>query len=327
MAMSAHQLREKLKGVITLVMTPYKKNMDLDLGTLKEMLKFQIKKFRGKDVVFLAGGSTSEFYAMNDDEYKIYVKTVVEAVNGELPVIMGSARAGTRYTIEASRYAQDAGVDGVMVIMPYYHPVTEECLYEHYRKVADSVKIGVTIYNNPVPSKLYLYPEVLRKLSKIDNIVGLKENTSNPMLFYSIMKSIDPKDMAVFTGLGENMFQYTAILGARAFVCDIANFVPDIALGIYDAAVAGDYAKMTALVDKVYPVYQFRGRIAKKHGPVPSIVTDYLGAGEVPIYQSVVKEAMKLTGLDIGKVREPMYNLNDEEVGELREILKSIDVL
>jgi 4-hydroxy-tetrahydrodipicolinate synthase len=327
MTMSPHQLREKLKGVITLVMTPYKKNMDLDLVALREMLRFQVKKFKGKDVVFLAGGSTSEFYAMNDDEYKIYVKAVVEAVNGELPVILGSARAGTRYTIEASRYAQDAGADGVMVIMPYYHPVTEECLYEHYRAVANALKIGVTVYNNPMPSKLYIYPELMKKLSKIDNIVGLKENTSNPMLFHSLMKAIDPEDMVVFTGLGENMFQYTAILGARAFVCDIANFVPDIALGIYDAAVARDYVKMTALVDKVYPVYQFRGKIAKKRGPVPSVITDYLGAAEVPIYQSVVKEAMKLTGLDIGKVREPMYNLNDEEIGELRGVLKSIGVL
>lgn len=325
--MSPSELKDNLKGPISLVMTPFKENGDLDYSALKEVLVSLVKKFKGKDVVFLAAGSTGEFYAMNDEEYKLYVKTVVEAVNGEIPVLMGAARPGTRWAIETSKYAQDAGVDGIMMVNTYYHPTNEECIYNHYKEIAGSLEIGLVIYNNPLTTKLYIYPELMKKLSKIDNIVGLKENTSNPMLFYRMSKTIDPKDMKMFTGLGETMFRYTSLIGDRAFVCDIANYVPDIAFGIYDAAVAKDYDKMNALVDKIDPVYQFIGKLGKKHGPVPSVITDYLQLEGIPIYQSVIKESMKLIGLNAGKVRDPMYNLNSDEIDELRGILKLVGAL
>ena len=325
--MSPEKFQDSLKGPISLVMTPFKENGDLDVTALKEMLKHLVKKFKGKDVVFLAGGSTGEFYALNDEEYKLYVKTVVEAVNGEIPLLIGTARAATRYTIEASKYAQDAGADGLLIVNVFYHPTFEECIYNHYKEIANSLKIGIVIYNNPMTTKLYIYPDLMKRLSKIDNIIGLKENTNNPMLFYRMFKTIDPKDMKVFTGLGETMFKYTALVGDRAFVCDIANYVPDIAFSIYDAAVARDYDKMAELIDKIDPVYQFIGKLGKKYGPVPSPITNYLQLDGIPIYQSVIKEAMKLIGLNVGKVRGPMYNLNKEEVNELRSILKLVGAL
>jgi len=324
MSLTPYELKNKLRGIVSLVMTPFKENGDLDVQTLREVLKKQVKEFKGKDLVFLAGGSTAEFYAMNDEEYKLYVKTVVEAVNGEIPVIMGTARCGTRYTIEASKYAQDAGVDGIMVVNSFYHAITEECVYQHYKEVAGSVDLGVVVYNNPMTTKLYIYPDQMKRLSKIDNIVGLKENTSNPMLFYRTFRTIDPKDMVVFTGLGEVMFLYTAVLGCPGFVCDIANYVPEIAFGIWDAAKARDFTKLVSLIDKIDPVYRFIGKVAKQNGPISSVKTDYLSFAGTPIYQSVIKEAMKITGNDVGKVRGPMYNLSNEEIEELKGIIKTI---
>lgn len=323
MSMTYDKLRKSLKGPVHLVMTPVTANEDIDYVVLKELIKTNIENFKGNDCVFLAGGSTSEFYGWTDEMFKKYVNVVVEAVNGAFPVVFGTSRPGTRYSIEMSKYAEAAGADGVMIVNSYYHPVTDECVYEHYKAIADSVKCGVVIYNNPMTTKLFIYPDMMKRLSKIDNIVGLKENTDKPGMFYRTYKTIDPNDMTVFTGLGETFFQYTALHGSRAFVTDLCNFLPKKAFAIYNAAKAEDFKKLTSLIDELDPLEQFKGKVAAKQN-VSTAFSTYLPVGGVPIYQSVIKESMKIVGLPIGKVMRPMYNLNSGEIAELKGILKSL---
>lgn len=327
MSMQPKELKDKLKGVLHLVMTPFDENEELDEKALRESLKHVVNKLKGEDAVFIPTGSTGEFYAMTDKECKKVAKIAVEEVNGEFPVMVGTARAGTKATLEMSRYAQDIGADGVMIVLPYYHLTTREGLYRHYKKVADNLDIGIMIYNNPVTSKMWIPPDLMARLSRIDNIVADKENTTNAVAYYWMQKAVDPEDMVIVCGLGQLMYPFEALYGCPGYVTELANFVPEIATGIYKAAMQKDFNKLTELIDKIAHYHQFIGKIAQKRGALPTSLSPHIAIAELPFYQSVCKEAMNLIGLPGGRARDPMENITAEEKEELRGILKDMGVL
>jgi len=325
--MKPQELKENIKGIVHLVMTHFDEEGEVDEKAIRVSVKHVANALKGIDAVFLTTGSTAEFYAMTDEECKKIIKTVIEEVNGEYPVITGTARAGTKWTIEMSQYAQDAGADGVMIISPYYNPVTQEGLYRHYKKIAESIDIGIMIYNNPVISKLWIPPELMARLSKIENVVALKENTADALKYYWMQKAIDPEDMVIICGIGQLMFPFEAIYGCPGFVTELANFAPHIAVDFYKAAMKRDFDKLTELTDKIAPYHQFINKLAQKRGVLPTILSQYMSGSVLPFYQSIIKEAMSLIGLPGGKVREPMENLTAQEKEMLREVLENMDVL
>ena len=327
MSMKPQELKENTKGIVHLVMTHFNEEGEVDEKAIRVSVKHVANALKGIDAVFLTTGSTAEFYAMTDEECKKIIKTVIEEVNGEYPVITGTARAGTKWTIEMSQYAQDAGADGVMIISPYYNPVTQEGLYRHYKKIAESIDIGIMIYNNPVISKLWIPPDLMARLSKIENVVALKENTADALKYYWMQKAVDPEDMVIICGIGQLMFPFEAIYGCPGFVTELANFAPHIAVDFYKAAMKRDFDKLTELTDKIAPYHLFINKLAQKRGVLPTILSQYMSGSVLPFYQSIIKEAMSLIGLPGGKVREPMENLTAQEKEMLREVLENMDVL
>lgn len=327
MSMSPKQLKERIKGVLHLVMTPFDENEELDEKALREGVRYAVDKLKGEDAVFIPTGSTGEFYAMSDEECKRVAEIVVEEVNGKFPVIVGTGRAGTRLTIKMSRLAQDIGADGVMVVLPYYHLVTKEGIYRHYKKIAESIDIGVMVYNNPEVSKLYIEPDLMAKLSKIENIIADKENTPNAVGYYWMQRAVDPEDMVIVCGLGQLMYPFEALFGCPGYVTELANFAPDIATGLYKAALQKDLNKLTELADKIAIYHEFITKLARKRGALPTVLSPHITINELPFYQSVCKEAMNLVGVPGGRVRDPMENITSEEKDELKGILKDMGVL
>lgn len=325
--MKPQELKENIKGIVHLVMTHFDEEGEVDEKAIRVSVKHVANALKGEDAVFLTTGSTAEFYAMTDEECKKVIRTVIEEVNGEFPVIAGTARAGTKWTIEMSQYAQDAGADGVMIISPYYNPVTEEGLYRHYKKIAESIDIGIMIYNNPLISKLWIPPDLMARLSKIENVVAVKENTADALKYYWMQKAVDPEDMVIICGIGQLMYPFESIYGCPGFVTELANFVPHIAIDFYKAALKRDFDKLTELTDKIAPYHQFINKLAQKRGVLPTILSQYMSGSVLPFYQSIIKEAMSLIGLPGGKVREPMENLTAQEKEMLREVLVNMDVL
>jgi len=324
MGMKPNELRDSLKGIVHLVMTPFNDKNEVDVPALKGYLEKQVEMFKGEDVVFLIGGSTAEFYAMTDEEFKVCAKTCVEAVDGKFPTIVGTGRGGTDYTLEVSKFAQDIGADGAMVVNPYYHAPTIDGLYRHYEILGNELDIGIVIYNNPSTSSVWIDPASMVKMSKIPNVVGLKENIGCIKTLYRINKLIDPKDMAVFTGIGHDMYQYASLFGCKGFVSELLHFAPEIGFEIYKSGQEKDFIKMQALCEKVDPFFEMFGKCPSRRPGIPSTSSFMnIGAG-TPFYQSIIKTAMDLVGLPGGKVREPMENLTSEEVDEMREILINI---
>ena len=327
MSMEPKELKDKIKGIIHLVVSPFDKNGQLDEKMLRKSLNFTINALKGQDAVFLTTGSTAEFYAMTDDECKKAIAVAVEEVAGKFPVIAGTGRPGTKLTIEMSQSAQNLGADGVLVVSPYYQPATKEGLFRHFKEVAENIDIGIMIYNNPVTSKLWIPPELMARLSKIENIIADKENKTNAVAYYWMQKAVDPKDMVIICGIGQLMYTFYALYGCPGFVTEFANFAPDIAISFYEAAQQRDFDKLTQLADKIAPYQQFLVELARKRSAIPTVLSPYISSGELVLYQTVIKEAMSLVGLPSGAVREPMENLTAGEKEQLRKVLTDMGIL
>ncbi|MHC4155254.1 MAG: dihydrodipicolinate synthase family protein [Planctomycetota bacterium] len=307
MAMSPNELKDKIKGVIHLVVTHFDEDDRVDEKALRKSVGHVANALKGIDAVFLATGSTAEFYAMTDEECKKLIAIIIDEVAGRFPVIAGTGRPGTKYTIEMSQFAQEASADGVLIVSPYYQPGTEDGLFRHFESVAESIDIGIMIYNNPTTTKLWIPPPLMARLSKIPNIVA--------------------KDMVIICGIGQLMYPFFALYGSPGFVSELANFAPELAIAFYRAGQQKDFDKLTQLCDKFAPYQEFLSRVAQKRGLIPTILSPYIASNGLPFYQSVIKSAMSLVGLPGGPVRGPSENLTEEERKELRLVLEGMGVL
>lgn len=322
--MQLSDLKKAMKGVFVVQITPFNKDGSLDLEGMRANTHWLVERMSGKDFALVPLGSTGEFYAMSDDECKAVIKMVVEEVNGRLPVIAGTARAGTQETIKMCQYAQSVGADGVQVVLPYYHIPEEEGMYQHYRQVAESVNIGVMLYNNPGVSSSWVKPALMAKLSKIPNFIAVKESTPSILSYYRMQKTVDPKDTAILCGPGEQMFSFEAVYGCTGFVTYVANFAPELSYLIYEAAVARDFNKLAKLVNSMAPLFSFMAKVSISHGPD----TAARGSEAEPVmFISATKAAMDILGLRGGEVRLPLTGINEEEKAELSGILKAMNIL
>ncbi|MEM3503650.1 MAG: dihydrodipicolinate synthase family protein [Nitrososphaeria archaeon] len=309
-----------MKGVVHIVqLTPFKEDEEIDYEALKENTKFLVEKQSYGPMVLTPVGSTGEKYALTDEEWKKVVKTVIDAANGKLPVVPGTSHSGTKVAVERSKYAADVGADGVMVVLPYYHVPEEEGLYLHYKKICDAINIGVVPYNNPDVSKIYMKPYILRKLVETtSNIVAVKENTPYIPTLYEQIKAVGDK-VPILQGRGDWWFAATAFLGVRGFISGYANFMPEFSIDLLRAGLNGDYPKLKLLMEKLYPLEEFIGRMSKKYGPSTTILP-YPYVSSYMIF-GVMKAAMNILGLRGGYMRLPMLDIKEEDKRELEKIL------
>jgi 4-hydroxy-tetrahydrodipicolinate synthase len=323
--MNLDSLKKAMKGVFVVETTPFNKDDSMDLDGMRENTRWLVEFGKGKDFAIVPVGSTGEFYALSTDENKVIIKMVVKEVNGSLPVIAGGGRAGTRETIKICQYAESVGADGVQVILPYYHIPEEEGLFLHFKELAESIKIGIIIYNNPAPTGSWIKPSLMAKLAKIPNVIAVKENTPDIRAYYKMVRTIDPKDLTIICGIGEQMFSFESLYGCPGFVTSLANFAPGLSYSVYEAAVRRDFDKMRSLNDLLAPYFDFLNQAVINHGPHVGIAGASIQAGYM--YLAVIKAAMDMLGLRGGEVRLPLIGLNNNEKGELREILRGMKLL
>jgi len=319
--MKPEELREYLfnGAVLVVQLTPFRKDGKIDYEGLKRNTSFLVEKRHYGPLVLIPVGSTGEKYSVTDEEWKSIVKTVVDVANGKVPVIPGASHSGTMVALERSKYAEDIGADGVMIVLPYYLVPEEEGLYLHYKKIADSIDIGVMIYNNPDVSKVYMKPHVLKRIvENTDNIVAVKENTPYIPTLYEQIKTVGDK-VPILQGRGEWWFATTAFLGVRGYISGHANFMPEFCIDLLRAGLNGDYVKLKELMKKLDPFEEFVAKMCKKYGPSTTILP-YPYVGSYMIY-GVYKATMDMLGLAGGYMRLPMLDLKDEDKEELEKII------
>ena len=163
------------KGCGTAIVTPFIGD-EINYEEFEKLIEFQIKE--GIDAIVVCG-TTGEASTMTDLEKKEAIKFVIDKVNKRVPVIAGTGGNNTKYSIELSSYAEKAGADGLLLVTPYYNKTTPKGLIAHYKKIAESTKLPIILYNVPTRTGMTISPSTYLELSKIENIVATKEASGN----------------------------------------------------------------------------------------------------------------------------------------------------
>ena len=328
--MTPSELKGHLKGLCFVNVTPFDEDGTLNLDAYRENLRFTLDKVRGVECTITPCGSNGEFASMSEEEHRSVIKACVEVVNGEHPVIAGAGRASTYETVKMCRYAQEVGADGVQIIHPYYFVPTLDGMYQHYKTVAESIDIGIVVYNNPAFSQSWINPKLMRRI--VDDtegkICGIKENTPHLMLFDAMVQAMKGTGVSISSGFGEKWYAYQFPYGADGFVSPFGNFFPEFPIKLYQAAQKYDFDAIRGLLDTMEPYYAFVGRCSAARGDT-GVIGKPGGSiyGEGNVRFGILKEAMNLMGLRGGYMRLPLTGLNDKERDELREILRALKLL
>ena len=288
----------EFEGSYTVMVTPFTEDgAAVDVAALERFVDWQI----GEGVPGLIPlGSTGEFLSVSEDERRQVVEGVVARAGGRVPVVVGTADEWTPRAVAFSREAERMGASGVMVVPPYYASPTEDELFEHYRRIAESISLPVMVYNNPNTSNVDLRPAFVARLAGIDNVSYIKESSGDISRVEEIHR-LAPGRMTVFAGY----HAYDSIrLGAKGYVSVCGNIVPRLSADVYDlTARRGDHEAGRAVYRRLLPV-------------IDAIAGD--------LYVSATKAAMEIVGMPMGPPRPPRLPLPAPQTAALRRILAGL---
>ncbi|WP_415762939.1 dihydrodipicolinate synthase family protein (plasmid) [Priestia megaterium] len=294
----------KFHGVIPPVSTIIDANECLDEKGMKNLIDFLIES-KVNGLFFL--GSGGEFSQMSTSLRKKVAEFAVEYVNGRLPVLIGTGTPSTKETISLSMHAKEIGADGIVVINPYYWPLSEDNLFQHFAQIAEKVDMPILLYNFPALTGQDLSPEfVLKLVESYPNIVGIKETVdavAHTREMILTVKAAHP-DFAVFSGYDDH-FLNTLSLGGDGSIPGTANFAPELSTSIYQSFMEKNYAhaiETHRLLSSLLSLYQI----------------------DKP-FVSVIKEALSLRGVEIStNMIAPARRLNEEKKEQVKKILNQV---
>ena len=208
------------KGCGTAIATPFNDN-GVNFDEFKKLIEFQISE--GVHALIVCG-TTGESSTMTLDEKKQTIKFAVDIVNKRIPVIAGTGGNNTNSVIELSKYAESVGVDGLLIVTPYYNKTTQKGLIEHYKAVANSTKLPIILYNVPSRTGLNVTPETCLELSKIENIVAIKEASGNLSQVAKIA-SLCKDDLHIYSGNDDQVLPVLS-LGGLGVISVVSNIAP-----------------------------------------------------------------------------------------------------
>jgi 4-hydroxy-tetrahydrodipicolinate synthase len=228
-------------AVYVTTVTPFDSNLGLDLNGIKSLVEHIVE--RGvKHIVPL--GTTGEFSSLTMTEKKKVVDQTIEYA-GNAEVIAGVSSTVFTEIIELSKHAEDAGASSVLVIPPYYLRPSQDAMVDYFKELLGRIDMKVWVYNNPAQTKVDLTPTTIEKLSGVEGLVGIKDARSDLLAHRSVIKTLKGKKK-ILGGLEEYAF-HSLLLGSDGFTTSIANFLPELPLGIYSAFVNGDLVEANRL--------------------------------------------------------------------------------
>jgi len=284
----------RLHGIITALVTPFSNNGQVDEEALRELVQFQIRS--GANGLFPLG-TTGMGPAMEPDERKRVAEIVVKEAQGRIPVIVQVGAADPIVSVDLARHAERFGADAVACLTPfYYHPGTDSII-EHYKRLAASTKLPVLVYNIPSNTGNNVDAKLLVQLSRIPNIVGIKDSSRDFSQLLDYLGSV-PQGFTVINGTDSYLFS-AFCAGVNAGVSATANPFPELFVEMYEAYKASDLAKGERLQKKIHSLCA-----AMSNPPLAPLL-----------------EALKMRGLKSGNVRPPLRQMNTEEIAALRSIV------
>ena len=283
-------------GAGTALITPFTED-GVNYEALGEIIEFQIEN--SVDALIICG-TTGEAATMPDREHLGVIEYAVKKTAGRVPVIAGTGSNDTAHTIALSKAAESLGMDGLLVVSPYYNKPTSSGLVAHYEAVAKAVSTPIILYNVPGRTGVDIPVSVYRELSQIPNIAGVKEASADITKITKIIASCD-NDLPIWTG-NDELITPAMSLGAKGVISVISNLLPAETKTLADAALSGNFTEAAAIQMELQPVVEV---LFSESNPIP------------------VKEAMRLIGYDCGSCRLPLTPISLENRKKLEHLIKN----
>lgn len=279
------------EGAGVALVTPFLEDGKVDFSGLTKLIEFQIEN---KTDAIIICGTTGEASTMPDKEHLEVIKHAVKVVNKRIPVIAGTGSNDTAHGVELAREAEEIGVDGLLLVTPYYNKASNKGLIKHYEAIANSVKLPICLYNVPSRTGVNIPVEVVKELAKIDNIVAIKEASGN--MSYAMKIAAEVPELAMYSG-NDDLIVPMMSIGGKGVISVVSNILPLETHNICEYYLKGEVEKSRTLQLEMLEVIN---NLFIEVNPIP------------------VKAALNLMGLPSGGLRLPLCDIEDKN----KEILK-----
>lgn len=283
------------------IVTPFKQDKTVDFEAFEKLIDFQIEN--STDAIIVCG-TTGEPSTLTEEERFEVIKFCVEKVARRVPVIAGAGSNDTMHSVKLCKKCEEIGVDGLLIVTPYYNKTTQRGIINHYKILAQSVSLPIILYNVPSRTGLNMLPKTVLELSKIDNIVGIKEASGNISQIVEIA-SICPKDFYIYSG-NDNQILPILSIGGKGVISVMANIIPKDTHNIVDIFLNGDFEKSKALQ---LSVIELANALFCEVSPIP------------------VKTALEIMGYGKAYFREPLMDMEQDDVVVLKDAMKNYGLI
>ena len=285
-------------GCGTALVTPFQPDFSLDEAALRKLVQRQI---RGGVDFLVPCGTTGENPSLTRREHLRVVEITLQEAAGKIPILAGAGGYNTQEVIELARELESLAVNGLLSVTPYYNKPTQEGLYQHYRAIARSTRLPIVLYNVPGRCGTNLEPSTVKRLTEIDNIVGIKEASGNISQMAALANAV-PDDFAILSGDDAIALPLFA-LGGRGVISVASNEIPAEIAQLCRHGLRGEFGEARAIHRKYLPLMEI----------------NFIESNPIP-----VKAALALMGLLEPVWRLPMVAPKAENLERIRAVLQSL---
>lgn len=286
----------KPEGIIPAMITPFTANDEIHEQGIRQLVNRFIDA--GAQGIFCLG-TNGEFFSLSYDEKVRIAEIAADEAKGRIALYMGTGGIGTREVVKLSREMERFGIDALSVITPYFLPFSQKELLYHYQTVAASTSLPILLYNIPARTGVSLEPATVAELSRVPNIVGIKDSSGSFEHILRYIESAGP-DFSVLAGT-DSLILWTLIAGGKGAIAATANIAPKLVVSIYELWRMGRLAEAQKQQNQLRPI-----RAAIQEGTLPS----------------ALKETMTLLGLPAGRARAPVSPIDDRVKEALLGLIK-----
>ena len=286
-------------GSGTAIVTPYR-GYEVDYDKMAELIEMQ---YEGGTSALIICGTTGENPTQTIEEHAKVVDFSVKHTAGRMKTIAGVGSNDTMTALELGKAAEDSGVDGILMVTPYYNKTSQKGLVEHFSYVADRVKVPMILYNVPGRTSIGIAADTYKILSQHPNINGVKEASGDISLFCKT-RALCGDDLYIWSGNDDNTIPMMA-MGAKGVISVASNIVPDVVTKLCDHCLKGE---IDAASQIYYKYAQLFDDLFIEVNPIP------------------VKTAMNLMGLDVGNLRLPLVDMAPGTLAKLTATMQSVGI-
>jgi 4-hydroxy-tetrahydrodipicolinate synthase len=302
--------KEKYGKILVPLVTPFKEDQGVDYEAAVSIAEKLIEDNMADSIIL--SGTTGEFFTMSFEERVKLFQVIQDAVGNKIPLMAGVGCASTVETMALAKKAEELGFEIMMVVSPYYTKPTQKELHHHFKKVAESINIQMMLYNIPIFTGVNLNPETVAQLSKIENIIAIKEEAElNPKQMTEFI-NITPEDFIIYCGDDTMILEAFAQGGAKRIGGIISGASHIIGVQLRDMInmfLDGKVEEAAKIQQKYLPLFRIMGQNGRTN----------------PC--SLLKGAMKMVGYHAGIPRLPLSPGTEEEIAKVKRVMKKLGII